>query len=141
MKHFFNKTGSFSLALIVLLSSFSFIINKHICGGEVANVTFFINADNCGMEMQVCKNDTSKQETSFQKEPCCKDVSELIRGNENNQQAKEFKLNAKKIEFLTLFPYLFINKFKETTSISKYVTYKPPLVFKNIQSLFQVVRI
>ncbi len=140
MKQFLNKIASGFLALIVLLSSFSFTINKHICGGEVANTTLFISADNCGMEMQTCENKSSKQVTSFQKEPCCKDISELIQGNDNNQQAKEFQLNIPTLEFLTTFIYTYLNNFKETTSL-KYVTYKPPLVFKNIQSLFQVFRI
>jgi len=57
MKAFLYKILSFSMALIVLFSSFSFTVNQHICGGEVANTTFFIDADNCGMDMNVCKND------------------------------------------------------------------------------------
>lgn len=140
MKQLFHKILSISLALIVLLSSFSFTINKHICGGEVANVTLFISADNCGMDMQVCKNEVSKKQTVIEKEPCCSDISELIKGNDNNQQAKQYQLEIPQMEFLTAFVYTFITKFKETTN-SQYVMYKPPLVYKNIQTLFQVFRI
>ncbi len=141
MKQFFHKIASITLALIVLLSSFSFTINKHICGGEIANTTLFVSADNCGMEMQVCENDTSKNDVSFQKEPCCKDISELIQGNDNNQQAKQFELNLPQMKFLTAFAVTFINKFQEENTISFYSVYEPPSVYKNIQTLFQVFRI
>ena len=141
MKQFFHKIASISLALIVLLSSFSFTINKHICGGEIANVTLFVSADNCGMDMNVCKKGTSKSNTSFQKEPCCKDISEVIQGNDNNQQAKQFELNLPQMKFLTAFVFTFINKFQEENTISSYSVYEPPSVYKNIQTLFQVFRI
>ncbi len=141
MKQFFHKILSFSLALIVLFSSLSFTINKHICGGEVANTTFFIDADNCSMDMQVCETDASKKQTSVDKDPCCKDVSEVIQGNDNNQQAQSFHLDIPQMEFLTAFVYTFVNYFQETSTVSQYVNYNPPLVYKNIQTLFQVFRI
>ncbi len=141
MKQFFYKILSFSLALIVLLSSFSFTVNKHICGGKVSSVSLFVNADNCGMDMLVCKNENSKKQTSIKKESCCKDVSELIQGNDNNQQAQQFHLNIPQMEFLTAYVYTFIAKFQETTTVSSIIMYKPPLVYKNIQTLFQVFRI
>lgn len=137
MKQIFHKILSISLALIVLLSSFSFTINKHICGGEVANMTLFISADNCGMDMQVCENEVSKKQTVINKEACCNNISELIKGNDNNQQAKQYQLEIPQMEFLVTFVYTFITKFKETTN-SQYVMYKPPLVYKNRQTLFQV---
>ena len=141
MKQIIHKILSFSLALIVLLSSFSFTVNQHICGGKVANTTFFVSADNCGMDMKVCKMGTSKKQTSIQKEPCCKDVSEVIQGNDNNQQAQVFHLNISQIQFVTAFVYTYINSFQEERSISSYSMYKPPSVYKNIQTLFQVFRI
>ncbi len=141
MKQFFHNILSFSLALIVLFSSFSFTVNKHLCGGEIANTTFFLSADNCGMDMQVCENSISKKQTSIDKEPCCENTSELIQGNDNNQQAQQFQLDIPQMEFLTVFVYTFISKFQETTSVSSFVMYKPPLVYKNIQTYFQVFRI
>lgn len=129
------------MAFIVLFSSLSFTMNQHVCGGEIANTTFFIDADNCGMDMNVCKNDTSKQQTSVDKEPCCKDISTLIQGNDNNQQAQHLSLQIPQLEFATAFVYTYVLRFKEISSISLYAMYKPPLVYKNIQTLFQVFRI
>jgi hypothetical protein len=144
MKQFIHKIASTILALIVLVSSFSFTVNKHICGGEIANTTLFVSADNCGMDMNVCENKLLAQEeskTSLKQEPCCKNISEFIQGNDNNQQAKEFQLDIPTIEFLTTFIYTYINNFQKENTLFEYVTYKPPLVFKDIQTLFQVFRI
>ncbi len=142
MKKFLHKIASISLALIVLLSSFSFTVNKHICGGKVANTTLFVSADTCGMEMNVCENESSNsKETSIQKEPCCKDVSTTIQGQDNNQQAQSLDLNFLQVLFIQAFVYSFVLKYQNTTSISKFVDYEPPLVHKNIQILFQVFRI
>ncbi|MCF6351197.1 MAG: hypothetical protein L3J23_09270 [Flavobacteriaceae bacterium] len=140
MKQFIYKIISSILAFIVLLASFSFTINKHFCGGKVANATLFISANNCGMDMQACEN-ISKNKTIIQKEPCCQDTSELIQGNENNQQAHEFQLNIPQVQFLTAFVYTYISSFnKESTTLS-YSLYEPPLVYKKIQTLFQIFRI
>lgn len=141
MKQFLHKIISFSLAFIVLFTSFSFTINKHICGGEVANTTLFISADNCGMDMQICKNDVLNKQATIDKEPCCNDISELIQGNNNNQQAQTFQLDIPPMEFLTAFVVTFITKFQEVNATSLFVMYKPPLVYTNIQTLFQVFRI
>jgi len=141
MKQIFHKIASTFLALIVLFSSFSFMVNKHICGGEVVNTTLFIDADNCGMDMQICENKTLESKASIEKEPCCKDISELIQGNDNNQQAQVFHLSISQMEFVKAFVYTFINNLKiATTSVAVYV-YKPPLVLRNIQTFFQVFRI
>ncbi len=142
MKEFLHKIASISLALIVLLSSFSFTVNKHICGGKVVNTTLYVSADTCGMEMNVCKNTPSKRkETSIQKEPCCQDVSTTIQGQENNQHAQSLELNFPQVLFVQAFVYSFVLKYQNTTSISKFVDYAPPLVHKDIQILFQVFRI
>lgn len=144
MKQLIHKTISLFLALVVLLSSFSFTINKHYCKGEIVNTTFFVNADNCEMNINVvCENTdfSIKMKSKIQQEPCCKNTSELIQGNDNNQQAQEFKLAIPQVEFLTTFIYTFINNFEETLNVSTYVTYKPPLVLKNRQTLFQIFRI
>ncbi len=142
MKEFLHKIASVSLAFIVLLSSFSFTVNKHICGGKVANTTLFVSADTCGMEMNVCEKDSSNsKEASIQKEPCCKDISTTLQGQENNQQAQNLEINFSQVLFVRAFVYSFVLNYKNTTSISKFVDYAPPLVHKNIQILFQVFRI
>ena len=143
MKNIIHKISSFSLALIVLFSSLSFTVNKHYCGGEVVNTALLVSADNCGMDMNVCENklQNDKQTTSVEKEPCCKDTTQVVDGNDTNQQAQQMNLGIDQVQFVQVFVYSFILNFQLPTSFSKIIDYSPPLVSNNIQTLFQVFRI
>ena len=109
MKKIIHKISSLSLALIVLFSSLSFTVNKHYCGGEVVNTTLFINADDCGMNMNICENkfQNDKQTTSVEKEPCCKDTTQVVDGNDTNQQAQQMDLDITQVQFVQAFVYSF----------------------------------
>ena len=123
------------MALIVLFSSFSFTVHEHFCGGEIADVSYFIETDSCGMEMNVCEiNNSSKQE--IQKEPCCKDVSKIIEGNSNEQLALQ-GLEIGQVEFLTAFINSYIHLFESSdTKSASFQEYSPPLVVKDISVLY-----
>ena len=143
MKNIIHKISSFSLALIVLFSSLSFTVNKHYCGGEVINTTLLVSADNCGMNMNVCENElqNNKQTTSVEKEPCCKDTTQVVDGNDTNQQAQQMNLDIAQVQFVQAFVYSFVLNFQLPTNFSEIIDYSPPLVSNNIQTLFQVFRI
>lgn len=49
MKHF-RSILSVVFAFLVLLSSSSFIVGVHLCGGRVWDTTWFNHAEDCGME-------------------------------------------------------------------------------------------
>ncbi len=133
LKQILHKTGSILLAFIVLFSSFSFTVHKHICGGEIADTSFFLEADSCGMEMDLCKNNSS-QEENIKQEPCCNDHSEIIQGNHNNQQAQQ-ALELPQAQFLAAFIVSYISLFDEVKNAPSYNEYSPPLVVKNIHKL------
>jgi len=139
----FHKIVSFFLALIVLFASFSFTVNKHICGGEVASTSLFVSADSCGMDMNVCENTPQKtNEKTIQEEPCCKDVTQVIQGTENNQQAQQMELNLPQIQFIQAFAYSFVFRFQTINVKKSFNTYySPPSVLKNVLTLFQIFRI
>ena len=50
MKSIGKKIYAFLMSCIVLFSSMSFAIDEHFCGDQVIDVSYFGNADNCGME-------------------------------------------------------------------------------------------
>ncbi len=124
------------MALLVLFSSFSFTVHTHICGNEIADVSYIIEADSCGMEMNVCKNNTTSQQ-KIEKEPCCKDISEVIEGNQNEQQAVQ-SLEIQQAQFVLAFVDSYISLFNEVETTSFYNDYPPPLIVKNIYKLDQV---
>jgi len=136
MKEVLYKISSVAMALLVLFSSFSFTVHKHLCGNKVADVSYMVTADSCGMEMNECTNNNSSQQ-EVEKEPCCKDVSEVIEGNQNQQQALQ-NLELQQVQFIALFVDSYINLFEEAYTATFTKEYSPPLIVKNIQVLDEV---
>ena len=50
MEKIIKKITASILSFIVLFSSMSFAIDEHICGDQVMDVSYFGDADNCGMD-------------------------------------------------------------------------------------------
>lgn len=69
------------LALLVLVSSTSFMIGMHFCMGEVQNIAFLSKADGCEKEQQLppCHRHT--------KAPCCEDETVIHKGDNFNTAA------------------------------------------------------
>ncbi len=136
MKEVLYKISSIIMALLVLFSSFSFTIHKHMCGNEVADISYIIEAESCGMEMNVCENNSTSQQ-KMEKEACCKNVTEVIEGNQNEQQALQ-SLEIQQAQFIIAFVDSYIFLFNEVKTTSFYNDYPPPLIVKNIYKLDQV---
>ena len=64
------------LAMLVLVSSTSFMVGIHLCGGRVQNVAFLSKADGCLMEklMPPCHKKEPKS--------CCKDETIIHEGED-----------------------------------------------------------
>ena len=135
MKEFFRNITAVSLACLVLLSTMSFTINKHFCGDYLVSTSVVVKATTCGMEKQM---PSTKKDCSILKKNCCKEVSQLIEGQD------DLKLNFSDISFqqqvfITSFVFTYINLLKgldTNRAPSKY--YSPPLVVKDIQLLDEV---
>ncbi len=136
MKEVLHKVSSILIALLVLFSSFSFTVHTHICGEEIADVSYVFEADSCGMEMNICENNTSSQQ-KIKKELCCKDISEVIEGNQNEQQALQ-SLEIQQAQFISAFIYSYISLFNEVKTATLYNNYPSPLIVKNIYKLDEV---
>jgi len=136
MKEILHKISSISMALLVLFSSFSFTVHKHMCGNEVADVSYVIEADSCGMEMNVCENNNSSEQ-NIEKEPCCKNISEIVEGNQNEQQALQ-SLEIQQVQFVAAFINSYVSLFDEAKTATSYNDYPPPLIVKNIYKLDEV---
>ncbi len=134
LKQILHKTGSILLAFIVLFSSFSFTVHEHVCGGEVADTSFFLEADSCGMDMNVCENEPSTTQ-QVKKESCCDDHSEIMQGVDTNQQAQQ-TLELPQAQFLAAFVISYNNLFESVTAKTiQFREYAPPLVVKTIYKL------
>lgn len=132
-----HKILAVIIAVIVLISTMSFTVEKHVCMGEVTSTSYFSNADSCGMIMneEDCSNDILSHDI-LQKEKCCNDIHELIPGNQTEQQALEsFELSQVQFVLAYTFTYLNILEVKEDTT--PYIHFSPPIVDEDLQVLYQ----
>ena len=129
MKQFFSKIASFSLALIVLFSTFSFTVEKHYCGDFLMDVSFVGEAEDCGMEME---------KTTRVKKNCCKDEIHHIEGQDELQQLSYEDFDFSKQQFLTTFYISYNDLFVENKSNKTYYKdFSPPDIPLDYQVLYQ----
>ncbi|WP_350286878.1 hypothetical protein [uncultured Croceitalea sp.] len=118
------------LALLVLLSTVSWTVDKHICMGKVVDIAFFAHADTCGMDMGADKS------LAFEKS-CCDDETFTLQGQED-LKVSFFDLDLEQQVFLVSYAYAYLNAFQETdvTSVT-YLGHPPPLLDKDYQVLYE----
>ena len=79
MKQFLTKISSFTLAFLVLFSTFSFTVDTHYCGDFLVDISFTGESDACGMSM----------EKISEKKNCCKNEVHQIEGQDTLQTNKD----------------------------------------------------
>jgi len=137
MLQFFHKILAVIIAVVLLISTMSFTVEKHVCMGEVTSTSYFTSVESCGMVMNEdgCTGDDLSQQ-NMQKEKCCNDVHELIPGNQTEQQAIDnFELN--QIQFVLVYTYTYLNLYESKEDTSSIIHFSPPIVEKDYQILFQ----
>jgi hypothetical protein len=110
------------LAVLVLVSSSSFMVGMHICMGEIQNVALFTKADGCEKEKNLppCHR--------HQNAPCCDDETIVHRG-------EDFKASIDQIQIVVPAPFdieqplVLISEIIPSAIASRvhYYNYDPPL--------------
>jgi hypothetical protein len=85
----FRTLSAISLALLVLLSSTSFMVGLHICAGNVQDVKLFTKADVCAMEKQLPPCHKQMHRTSS----CCDDEAIVHTGEDFNASVSDITLS------------------------------------------------
>jgi hypothetical protein len=130
-----HKILAIIIALVVLFSSLSFTVEKHVCMGEITDVSYFNEADNCGMTPEDCDME-KPSEPIINKEKCCNDVHELVPGNQNEQQALK-NLEIDQLQFILSYTLSSLILLEEEKELNSFLVYSPPLVDKDVQVLYQ----
>ena len=122
------------LSFIVLFSSMSFAIDEHICGDQVMDVSYFGNADNCGMEEVKINSNNSV----LKGDNCCLDQITLFQSSIFNIE-NSTSLHNLEFQFLPWNLGLYvgfqvINSFK----LEYYKDFSPPDINIDFQVLHQV---
>ena len=133
IKELFHKVFSVALALMVLMSTMCFTIQKHYCGKTLVDSAVFSSAEKCGMEM-------SKAETTSKKKMnCCKDEVKVVKGQDDLKVNTFEDLKFQQQQFLTTFSYTYINLFEGLPKqVIPHKDYSPPNLVADIQLLDQV---
>tara|TARA_R110002049_G_scaffold295172_1_gene482366 strand:- start:1195 stop:1611 length:417 start_codon:yes stop_codon:yes gene_type:complete len=134
MKSIFNKIASFSMALIVLFSTFSFAVEQHYCGDILVDFSLLGKAESCGMEIQ---QPSDSHKNNLEKKDCCDDVTLSISGQHDLKLSLE-KLSFEQQQFVVSFVYGYLNLFEGLQeNIVSFNHHPPPLLVKDIQILDQ----
>ncbi|MDC6388907.1 hypothetical protein PP182_09465 [Maribacter sp. PR1] len=134
MKKSFFKISSFVMAIVVLLSTFSFAVDQHYCGDVLVDFSFFGKAESCGMEMQ---QSSESYDDSLDKKGCCEDQTLAIAGQDDLKISFE-KLSSEQQLFVVSFIYSYINFYEGfDTKIVPFRDYSPPPLIRDVQVLNQ----
>ena len=111
-----------ALALLVLVSSSSFMVGIHLCAGEVQNVALFTKAEGCEKEQSLppCHRHT--------KAPCCEDETVIHKGEDLKASAVHIHIVAPAAMDIEQ-PLVLISEIIPTAPVSRthYYNYDPPL--------------
>ena len=127
IKQALHKSFSILLAFFVLFSTVSFTIEKHFCGETLIDVAVFSDVDSCGMEMN---------NAIAVKKHCCKDVVEVLEGQNQLNFSSFEDLDFEQLQFLASFAFSYSNLFEGLPNqIIPHKGYSPPNLVADIQLL------
>ena len=124
-----HKVISVAMAFFLLCSTVSFTVEKHFCGDVLVDVSLFASAEKCAME---------SLEVSMKKN-CCKDVLEIIQGQDELKLATFDDLSPKKQLLVATFVVSYLQTFKHIPKkVIPHHYYTPPNLVYDIHILDQV---
>jgi len=129
-----RSISAFLLALLVLVSSTSFVVGVHICMGKVQEVAFLSKADGCQMAKLPACHRTSH--------PCCQDEVVVHKADDIKGSVVDFALQCPTPIDLAQASFIIseIIPTKQATSAA-YHSYDPPLPSTDITVEYRVLLI
>lgn len=115
------------MALLVMLSTMSFTVDKHFCGSQLVDKAIFSKAKTCGMQMSAETEDH-----------CCTNEKVSVEGQD------ELKVSFDSVDFhqqlfITTFTFAYFQLFEALPKQSiPFKDYSPPLIVSDIQLKDQV---
>jgi len=123
-----------SLALLVLVSSTSFSVNMHVCGGHVSSVALVQKAAPCLMEIiPPCHGGIHLEKKS---NGCCEDKSVVFEGKDFNSKVEHISFELQTASWIAELPYIVsVSPSSSIQAYSSFTLYKPPLLSQDISVL------
>jgi len=121
------------MALLVLVSTVSFAVEKHYCGDYLMAVSVFSTTEACGMAVV-----DDMVSTSVEKNNCCKNETEVVKGQDELKFRDFEDFTTFQQLFITSYVYSYINLFEGLQQVTPHKNYSPPNLIADIQVLDQV---
>ena len=130
MKKRFYKSVSTVLALLVLVSTFSFSVDRHYCGSLLVDQAIFSKASSCGMDMP------SHSGTELMDQDNCRHNQNISVEGQDDLNISFQSLDLNQQLFLTAFTYSYSSLFEGLPQqVIPFKNYTPPLIVKDIPVL------
>lgn len=132
MKKVLHKIIATNMALLLLVITTSWKVEKHYCMGYLIDVAFFVSADDCEVNLlPEGDNDTVEK-------ACCADEVIAVEGQSDVRPSGN-DLNLDQQLFLTVYSYTYLNLF-EPLEVQNFPHkyYLSPKIVKDIQLLGDV---
>lgn len=134
LKQLLHKLASTTLAILLLLSTVSFTVEKHFCGDVLIDVAVFSATEKCGMDASDGEHQEDMVTTS-----CCKDILDIIEGQNELTVKTIDDLELEQQLFLASYIYTYNNLFEYLPKQAiPHRNYTPPNLIADIQMLDQV---
>lgn len=128
-----HKISSLSLALLVLVSTMSFTVEKHFCCGELVDFSLFSDVEKC------MDNASSLMEVSLIQEDCCAYAIDVVHGQDNVVTHSDTDLIASHPFFVKDNNLSFLDVFTELSSKDIiFANYTSPNLIFDVQIMDQV---
>ena len=124
MKQILHQILSSLMAILVLASTVSWTVDKHICMGRVMDISLFSHADDCGMSMDMEKS-------------CCDDESFTVQGQHDLKMSfDDFSLYQQVFIVSSVHTYFHLME-EASEEPNNFNDYNPPPLIRDIQVLDQ----
>jgi len=135
MYSMFHKILSTLMALLLLLSTISWKVEKHYCMGRLIDVALFSEAESCGMNMFLVNHDEGLKET---KKICCDDEVIIVEG-QDVLNIPLYNLEIAQADFLIVLDKTYFISFSDWHYLPLLnEQYPPPILVKDIHVLDEV---
>lgn len=122
---------------MICISTTGIIISKHYCQQKLKGISLVQNENSCSVSTEgFCQ----KENNSCQK-GCCESELEYFQADEQNKifEIEEWETKTLQITVIAIIPFeLFA---KVVSYAPNFLTYKPPIVLRDISALFQIFRL
>ncbi|WP_321828330.1 HYC_CC_PP family protein [Maribacter dokdonensis] len=134
MKNLFHKLFSLTMVFLLLLSTISWTVEKHLCMGRVMDVGVFTHADDCCLGLDAL---STSDEPIEDKKSCCDNEVFIMQGQDDltyHETDLDFPLKI----FLYSYASTYVGLFVETEYDILCNVNPPPLLTEDLHILHEV---